>query len=61
MPISIAHLQEVAGAPQYEVVSPGEYELLDLVLCRRKIDTNGPTCQFLAATVIGQDPSEVTE
>jgi len=61
MPTSIDRFQEVAGAPDYEVVAPGEYELLDLVLCRRKIDTNGPTCMFLAATVLGQDPNEVHE
>jgi len=61
MPISIAHLQEVAGATEYEVVQAGDYEPLDLVLCRRKVDTNGPTCQFLAATVVGQDPNEVSQ
>jgi len=35
--------------------------MLDLVPCRRIIDTNGPVCAFLGATVAGLDPSEVTE
>jgi len=59
--VTIEQWQTVVGAPNYEVVQAGSYELLDLVLCRRKVDTNGPTCQFLAATVIGQDPNEVSE
>lgn len=47
-----------AGAPvlantAYEVVNAGDYELADLVPCRRIIDTNGPICAFLAASVLG--------
>ena len=59
--VTIEQWQTVAGAPDYEVVQAGDYELLALVLCRRKIDTNGPTCMFLAATVVGIDPAEVHE
>lgn len=59
--VTVEQWQTVVGAPDYEVVQAGDYELLSLVLCRRKVDTNGPTCQFLAATVVGQDPNEVSE
>jgi hypothetical protein len=59
--VTVEQWQTVVGAPDYEVVQAGDYELLSLVLCRRKIDTNGPTCQFLAATVVGIDPAEVQE
>ena len=58
---TVEQWQTVVGAPDYEVVQGGDYELLDLVLCRRKVETNGPTCQFLAATIIGADPAEVQE
>lgn len=42
----------------YEVVASGNYQLLDFVPCRRIIDTNGPICAFLAASVLGLDPEE---
>jgi hypothetical protein len=35
--------------------------MLDLVPCRRRIDTNGPVCAFLGATVAGIDLAEVAE
>lgn len=42
----------------YEVVTSGTYGLLDFVPCRRIIDTNGPICAFLAASVLGLDTEE---
>jgi hypothetical protein len=43
----------VASNLQYQVSVSGEFELNDLVLCRRVVDTNGPNCAFLAASVLG--------
>jgi hypothetical protein len=38
------------------------YQLLELVPVRRRlIDTAGPIAAFLAASVVGIDPSEVPE
>lgn len=59
--ITVQQLDPVQGAPGYRVVQGGTYQLLELVPCRRDIDTNGPICAFLAATVAGMDPNEVTE
>ena len=42
----------------YEVVQGGSYELEDLVPCRRRIDTNGAICAFLARSVLGLDEGE---
>ena len=59
--ITIEQWQTVAGAPAYQVVQGGEYELLDLVPCRRIVETGVATGQFLVATIIGVDPAEVQE
>lgn len=59
--VNVSTGDPVAGAPTYEVVTGGTYGLLDLVPCRRRIDTNGPICAFLCATVVGLDPSEVSQ
>lgn len=61
MPITVGEHDPVAGAPGYEVTQAGTYGMLDLVPCRRVIDTNGPICAFLGATVAGLDPAEVIE
>lgn len=59
MPYSIVAGATVAANMAYEVVTSGSYELLDFVPCRRIIDTNGPICAFLAASVLGiEEPSE---
>jgi hypothetical protein len=60
-PVTVELLDPVIGAPGYRVAEAGTYELLELVPCRREIDTNGPICAFLGATVAGIDPNEVTE
>lgn len=49
---------EVNGNINYEVVTTGEYELLDFVPCHLKGDTNDATCMFLACTVLGIDQEE---
>lgn len=49
----------VAANPTYEVVEGGDFDPLDLVLCRRTIDTNGPICAFLAASVLGLSFEEI--
>jgi hypothetical protein len=59
--ITVERLDPVAGAPGYRVAEAGTYGLLELVPCRREIDTNGPVCAFLGATVAGVDPNEVQE
>ena len=59
--ITVERLDPVHGAPGYCVAEAGTYGLLDLVPCRREIDTNGPICAFLGATVAGVDPNEVSE
>jgi hypothetical protein len=52
----------VQAAPTYEVTAAGVYQLLELVPVRRRlIDTAGPIAAFLAASVVGIDPSEVPE
>lgn len=43
----------------YEVSVGGDYELLDLVPCRRVIDTNGPICAFLCASVLGIESTDM--
>jgi hypothetical protein len=48
----------VAANRAYEVVESGDYGALDLVPCRRIIDTNGPICAFLAVSVLGLDEME---
>lgn len=47
--------QPVIGAPDYTVGETGEFNLLDLVQCRRKVEQGPPTCAFLAATVAGEE------
>jgi hypothetical protein len=59
--ITVEALAPVQGAIEYQVVAAGTYGMLELVPCRRTIDTNGPVCAFLGATVAGLDPSEVIE
>ena len=59
--VTVNALDPVLGAPGYRVVEAGTYGLLELVPCRREIDTNGPVCAFLGATVAGIDPTEVVE
>ncbi len=59
--ITVEQLDIVQGAPGYRVAEAGTYGLLELVPCRREIDTNGPICAFLGATVAGVDPNEVQE
>lgn len=61
MPYSIAAGDLVIANTAYEVVISGAYGLLDFVPCRRIIDTNGPVCAFLAASVLGLDPEEPSE
>lgn len=53
MPYPITAGTLVAANPAYEVCVGGVFEVCDLVLCRRVIDTNGPICAFLAASVLG--------
>ena len=52
MPYQIDAGTIVGANPAYEVVTPGDYEVNDLVPCRRVIDTNGPICAFLASSVL---------
>lgn len=59
--ITVERFDLVEGAPGYQVAEAGTYDLLEFVPCRRVIDTNGPICAFLGATVAGIDPNEVTE
>lgn len=59
--ITVDERAPVEGAREYEVAQGGTYGLLELVPCRRIIDTNGPVCAFLGATVAGLDPAEVIE
>jgi hypothetical protein len=63
MTVSIDKFDVVQGAPDYEVFDGGSYSLLDLVPCRRILDSNQvqASCAFLAATVVGIDPSEVSQ
>lgn len=61
MTYSIAAGAIVLANAAYEVVIAGTYGLLDFVPCRRIIDTNGPVCAFLAASVLGLDPEEPSE
>jgi len=49
---------EVKGNPEYLVVEGGAFQPLEFVLCRRKIDTNGPNCMFLAFVVAGEAEGE---
>lgn len=51
----------VAANAAYEVVVGGTYALDDFVPCRRVIDTNGPICAFLAASVLGVELEEIEE
>ena len=48
----------VARNQEYQVVVGGEYELTQLVPCRRLIETNEPTCAFLCEAVVGADLSQ---
>ena len=50
---------EVSGNINYEVVTTGEYELLDFVPCRLKGEVNDASCMFLATTVLGIDQEEI--
>ncbi len=59
--ITVDERAAVEGALGYEVAQAGTYGMLDLVPCRRIIDTNGPVCAFLGATVAGLDPAGVLE
>lgn len=59
--VTIETMAAVEGQPGYEVVQGGVYALLDLVPCRRiTADNNGPTCAFLAATVVNLSTEEIT-
>lgn len=51
----------VIANPAYIVVEGGEFEMNDFVQCRRIIDTNGPICAFLAASVLGVELQEDEE
>jgi hypothetical protein len=53
--IQIEIQQEVVSAPQYVTSVSGDFELLDFVPCRRKIEQAESTCAFLAATVVSGD------
>jgi hypothetical protein len=61
MPHTISAGTVVVANNAYEVVVGGDYDLADLVLCRRVIDTNGPVCAFLAASVLGIELQESEE
>lgn len=50
----------VVGNSGYVVVTSGSYEPFDFVPCRRASETGGPTCAFLAYTVVGLDPDEIS-
>ena len=44
----------VVLATKYIVFQSGNYDLLDLVLCKRIDEDNSvPTCMFLTATILG--------
>jgi hypothetical protein len=58
MAYAIAAGDIVVANTAYEVVVGGTFELLDFVSCRRVIDTNGPICAFLAASVLGLDEGD---
>jgi hypothetical protein len=58
MPYQIDTGAVVAHNVDYEVVVHGEYEPAELVPCRRRVETNGPTCAFLAASVLGIEIEE---
>jgi hypothetical protein len=60
-PVVLTYRDPVIGAPPYEVAVAGTYHMLDLAPCRRVIETNGPTCAFLAATIVGIDPMEIPQ
>jgi hypothetical protein len=45
--------QSVILQPEYQVLSNGEYDLLDLVPCGLKRDDGKITCAFLTATCVG--------
>ena len=61
MSVAVEPLSPVLGQTGYVVVTGGDYELLDLVPCRRDVEAGDASCAFLAATVIGQDLTEVQE
>lgn len=45
--------QVVVANPAYEAAESGSFDLFDMVLCRRIVDTDGPNCAFLCASVLG--------
>lgn len=47
-------------AKNYIVFESGNFNLLDLVLCKRIDESNNstPTCMFLTATIVGIDLNE---
>jgi hypothetical protein len=61
MAVAVDPLSPVLGQAGYVVVTGGDYELLELVPCRRVVEAGDASCAFLAATVIGQDPNEISE
>ena len=50
----------VENAPDYKVAASGVYRLLDFVPCKQQWNST-PVCAFLAATVIGLDPTKVKQ
>lgn len=61
MSVAVDPLAPVLGQPGYVVVTGGDYELLELVPCRRMTEDSIATCAFLAATVVGVPTEEITE
>jgi hypothetical protein len=55
---AIAAGDVVAANASYEVVIGGDYAPHDFVPCRRRVDTNGPICAFLAEQVVATPDGE---
>lgn len=55
MQVVVQEGSPVLGSPEYVAGETGEFDLLDLVQCRRKVEQGPPTCAFLAATVAGEE------
>jgi hypothetical protein len=51
--------QLVMSEPKYEVLTQGQFELLDLIPCGRVVDNGQITCAFLTATCVGINLEDV--
>jgi hypothetical protein len=61
MSVAVESLSPVLGQPGYVVVTGGDYELFELVPCRRTVEDSGASCAFLAATVVGLPTEGLTQ